>query len=101
MLIRIAGADLVVFMDIPRFQCLLKTVFRAVRKSEKHQSDVADRCNERHDFELYKFIWNFNKTIRPRIVQLFKQFKNPEVIVIKNSKDVEPLLNRFLMHYDI
>ncbi|MFA6941126.1 MAG: topology modulation protein [Clostridiaceae bacterium] len=93
--IRITRADLVVFIDISRFKCLLRAVLRASRKTEKHRSDMADGCNERHDFEFYKFIWNFNKTTKPLIIQLVKQFENVELVVIKNNKDIESLLNRF------
>lgn len=92
--IRIEYADTLIWLDINRVKCLFRAVLRAIRPSQKHRSDMGEGCNERHDLEFYRFIWNFNKTTRPRILRLIEEHKDKKVIIIKNKRDIR----KFLVH---
>ena len=92
--IRMDYADSLIWLDINRAKCLYRAILRAIIPSKKHRSDMGDGCDERHDVEFYRFIWNFNKTTRPRILQLIEEHKDMNVIILKNNRD----LRGFLAH---
>jgi adenylate kinase family enzyme len=91
---RMQYADLLILLDVNRVKCLYRAVMRAVLPSKKHRSDMAEGCNERHDKEFYHFIWNFNKTTRPRIMQLIDEHKELEVVILRNNREIRKYLNQ-------
>ena len=92
MQIRMDYADTLIWLDISRVKCLVRAIRRVLIPSKKHRSDMGEGCNERHDFEFYRFIWNFNKTTRPRILQLLEEHKDMNIVILKNSRDIRRFL---------
>ena len=53
---------------------------------------MADGCPERFDWELVKFIWNFNKNNRVLNEIRIAKSKHAEAIVLKNRKEKNAFL---------
>jgi adenylate kinase family enzyme len=66
--LRLPRADLVIWMDTPRLICLARVILRNVL--DRPRTDIPADCRERLDREFLTFlryVWNFDRTYRPRI----------------------------------
>ena len=92
--IRLAKADLVIFLDLNPFLCCWRAIFRALTTS--HRLDMAEDCVERIDFEFYRYILTYRKKVVPVFYQAYEKYKeNVDLIVVKNQKELDVLLEKF------
>lgn len=63
--LRLAAADTVVFLDIPRIRCLARAVRRGVIYWRWTRDDMAPGCPERITWEFVRWIWTYPTTRRP------------------------------------
>jgi adenylate kinase family enzyme len=62
-----ARAELIVWVDQPRWLCLLRALTRAIKERGRNRADMAEGCEEKIDFAFLVYIWNWNRLTRPRI----------------------------------
>ena len=93
---RLQYADVVIFLDIPRYICLLRVILRRFKfSSNKTRVDIPQDCKERMSFEFYKWIWNFPKRSRPGILELLEstsKTQKTQVIILKNSTQINEFI---------
>ena len=89
---RLAKCDTVIYLDYSRRQCLLGMAQRVLGNYGRVRLDMAKGCPERFDWELVKFIWNFNRRNRVRNYTWIAKAKHAEAIVLKNRKEVKAFL---------
>lgn len=66
--ITIPQADLILFVDLPREICLYRAIVRMIKsKLGEKRLDMAKGCEEKIDFEFYRYIWNFKMQVNPKI----------------------------------
>jgi adenylate kinase family enzyme len=70
---RFERADTVVFLDLPRTTCIARVLRRAVSDRQRRRADLADGCREGFDWDFVKWIWNFPRDDRPRIVERMRE----------------------------
>ena len=88
--IRLNAADTIIFLDIPRTICIYRAFKRVLQYRNKTRLDMGEGCEERFSFEFFKWIWEYPKTKRPKILDRLKQLsKEKEVIILKSPKEVE------------
>lgn len=65
---RLAAADMVIFLDLPRLLCLWRIVWRRFRYCRRTRPDMAEGCREQlsRDFALY--VWRYPEATRPRVL---------------------------------
>jgi adenylate kinase family enzyme len=65
---RLAAADMVVFLDLPRRRCLWGVLKRRLRYRGRMHPEIGvyDRINA----DFVRWIWSFRTTARPRILEL-------------------------------
>jgi adenylate kinase family enzyme len=85
--IRIERADTIIFFDMPRHICLWNASKRIIRGKyfKIERDDITKGCNERFDLPFYKWIWNYNKNVRPRYLNLLQSLENEKKIIIFNN----------------
>ena len=66
---RFARADMIIFFDYPLWLCLFRIFKRIVTHHGKTRPDMADGCPERFDFDFLKYVCNFGKQSRPKIIK--------------------------------
>lgn len=89
--IRFQAADLVLFLDINRFTCIISAITRHGTK----RSDLPDYLEEKFDasfFELLKWIWSFRSTGKQTIMQFHKKYPDVEFWHIKGRKAMHKML---------
>jgi adenylate kinase family enzyme len=88
--IRMAAADTVIFLDLPRTVCLWRISKRVLRHYGRNRPDVAPGCNETFDLEFLSWTWNYPKRTKPKIVSLLNKFQNEiKVITLNSAKEAE------------
>lgn len=54
-----------------------------------------EKCPEKIDFEFIKWVWNYRRRSRIKILEKLEQVKNQkEIIIVKNRKQVDGIINR-------
>jgi adenylate kinase family enzyme len=94
--VRMQFADTIIWLDINRYKCIYRAIKRVILPHTRQRTDMGEGCTERHDLEFYRFIWEFNKTVKPRIIELLKLYSDKNIIILKNNKDIKSYLNMLL-----
>jgi adenylate kinase family enzyme len=92
--VRIAAADTVVFLDVPRRVCLWRILSRRLRHLGRSRPDVAPGCPERLTWEFVSWVWSYPSRRRPGILkQIGGVRNNMEVVVLQTAEDVRRFLD--------
>ena len=89
---RLAKCDTIIYLDYSRWACLWGKFRRVVLNRGKVRPDMAGGCPERFDWELLKFIWNFNKNNRVLNYTRIAKSKHAKAIVLKSRKEKQAFL---------
>lgn len=86
---RLAAADLVVFLDIPAWQCLWGVLKRRLRFRGQLRPDIGvyDRIN----VGFVRWICSFRRTTRPRVLELLRAC-SCDVVVLRSREQVATFL---------
>ena len=88
---RFDRADAIIFMDVPKWRCLLR-VFRRVL-NRKQPFDKPEGVKEKVDWFLVRWILNYpTHEMRQRVLRYSDTKK---VFVVKNNNEISDLLLRF------
>ena len=93
--IRLNAADTIIFLDIHRIICVYRALKRMLEYRNKTRPDMGEGCKERFNLDFLKWIWNYPKTKRPKILNKLEQLhENKQVIILKSPKEVQQFLGR-------
>ncbi len=86
--IRFQYATAVIYLDMPRWKCLLRVVIRRFRLIyNKKRDDIPKKCNERMNVEFYRWIWNYPKRSRNETLALLNA-SDKIIFHLKSRRDV-------------
>ena len=83
--IRLGAADTVVFIDYPRRLCLTRAFKRLFMYLGRTRPDMGAGCPERLNFNFLRWIWNYPKHERPKLLQQLQSHANHALIVTLHS----------------
>ncbi|MEM8557749.1 MAG: DNA topology modulation protein [Bacteroidota bacterium] len=83
---RLAAADTVVFLDLPRWLCLWRVVKRRLQYRGRTRPDMTDGCPERLTGEFIHWVWTYRAERRPQILQKLHAVKHDKQVVILQSR---------------
>jgi adenylate kinase family enzyme len=92
--LRFKAADIVIFLDINRFVCLLSVLLR----NGKKRSDTPLYLEEKLNKEFLRFckqLWSFSKTRKRTIMNLHKKYLDKNFFVIDSRRKMKRLLNQW------
>jgi adenylate kinase family enzyme len=90
--LRLAEADTVIFLDVPRWLCLWRVLRRAVLSLGRHRGeDMAAGCPERIDIPFLLYVWRFQGDHRVRVLAALRDFPGT-VLVLRKSRDFADLI---------
>ena len=72
--VRMSRADTLIWLDYPRTTCMRRVLLRTLTGYGRTRPDLPERCPERFDFPFLRFVWDFPKKHRPRIVSAIERF---------------------------
>ena len=93
--IRLPRTDLILWLRLPRWKCLLGVAKRVARYKGTVRPDMAEGCPEPlPDREFLSYIWNFERRFAPRIIQEIDcHGPSVPVITLKSHGEMAQLLD--------
>lgn len=83
---RFERADLIVWIELPIWLCLMRAFRRSLLNFGRTRADLAPGCPERFDLAFYDYIWNWDRRTRPRMDKALAEFA-PATPVIRLRSD--------------
>ena len=94
---RLAACDTVIFMDFSRYRCLFNLSKRLLKYLGRTRPDLSADCPERMDWEFIRWIWHFNRNVRPGVMAHLKQIeKGVRVLTVCSPAEVR-MLKRMIL----
>ncbi len=87
---RMAAADTVIFLDLPRTVCVWRILKRLMRYHNANRPDMAEGCNEKFDLKFLKWVWEYTARTKPKVESLLKKFQDKvKIIRLRSSKELK------------
>ncbi len=91
--VRLAAADTIIFLDLPRRLCLWRVLRRRLRYAGRSRPDMGPGCEERLSWEFITWIWSYPATRRPAILRLLAQHADGRAVIrLTSARDVRRFL---------
>src|SRR5687767_5604500 len=71
--VRLAAADTIIFLDLPRLVCTWRIIVRRFRHFGRSRPDVAPGCPERLTWEFVNWVWTYPARRRPDVLRRLQQ----------------------------
>lgn len=87
--LRLERADTVFLLDFPRYLCLYRVIKRRLQYSGRTRADMGEGCVEKLDFPFLRWVWQFRKRSRPKLLARLERFKDGrEVVIFRSPREV-------------
>jgi len=91
--VRLKHSDTIIFLDINRYVCLFRAIWRSIKSYGKTRPDMAEGCKEQLDFGFGKWILDYPNSRKPKILKLLSSLpKDKKVIILSSSNEVKRFL---------
>ena len=89
------AADTIIFLDYPRYVCYLRAFKRNRRYLFRSRPELPQKCPEILVVgKLLKIIWNFNKLVRPTIINhIEKNINFKRIFHIRSNRELAFVIN--------
>ncbi|WP_374440868.1 hypothetical protein [Stella sp.] len=88
--LRLPRAELVVWFEVPRLVCIRRVLGRVWRHYGRARPDLAPGCPERLDWEFLRYIWNFDRDTRPKIMAGLAEHRAAARVVVVDGARPAP-----------
>jgi adenylate kinase family enzyme len=96
MALRMARADLVVFLDVPRWRCLWRIFKRRVRRQQHIPG-----CGDRVSWDFLTYVWRFPRDSRPQVLAtLAAHTGDTRIVRLRTSAEVRQFLAELTLDAD-
>ncbi len=100
--LRIAKADTIIFLDINHRIALYQAVKRYMMYRNQVRPDMGVGCHEKIDWEFIRWIWNYPKNQRPKVMSLLGNVSpGKEIIFLKSPKQIEQFVQNGLNEHGL
>lgn len=93
---RIEKADVIIFLDIPRYACFLNIFKRVIKYYGKEAPSSSKDCKEGINWKFIKFlkwVWNFKNRYPKKIKELLNiHANNKQVYILKSHKEIDQFI---------
>lgn len=91
---RMKYATTVIYLDMPRWKCLLRVFTRRFKFIHNQtRQDLPENCHERVNLKFYKWVWNYPKRSRQITLDMLSNF-NGLAIILKTRREIKQLVSR-------
>jgi len=90
---RLARCDAVVFLDLPRWVCILSVLLRWCRYRFAARPDLPEGCPEKIDLEFLSWVWSFQRRSRQKVLDALERLRpGVEVLQLRQRSQTRALL---------
>jgi adenylate kinase family enzyme len=90
---RLARCDAIVFLDLPRWLCVLSVLLRWFRYRFAARPDLPEGCPEKLDLEFLSWVWNFRQRSRQKVLDAIEHAgRDVEVLRLTQRAQTRALL---------
>ncbi|PJE57249.1 DNA topology modulation protein [Marinomonas sp. BSi20584] len=91
--VRLKNSDTIIFLDINRYTCLFRAIWRSIKSYGKTRPDMAEGCKEQFDFGFAKWILDYPNSRKPKMLELLHALPNDKkVIILRSPREVKRFL---------
>ena len=87
---RYRRADLVLYLNFPRWLCYIR-VFKRIFDKSIEIDDRAEDCPEKASWRLLKYMWTFDKRVEKIIADLRDKYPDVRLVEIRNNRILQDL----------
>ena len=92
--LRMARADLVIYLDFPRRIYFRRVLWRSIRGLGRTRPDLTEGCPERLDLSFFRFTWNIPTQSRPRTLEgLARHNVAGRLVRLRSPRDVRHFID--------
>jgi adenylate kinase family enzyme len=91
--VRLAHADTVILLNLPRWRCLCRVVARRIMYHGQTRPDMGSGCPEQLTWEFLRFIWHYPKRV-PALKARLADLPDKHIIVLNSPTEVDAFLAR-------
>lgn len=93
--LRLKAADTVIFLDFSRILCIYRIFKRYVQYRGQTRPGLSPNCPERLSWEFLKYLWQYPKTMKPRVLELLQEHqKNCTIYRIQSPKQLQKFIQQ-------
>jgi len=86
---RLAAADTIEFLDLPRTICMWHALKRMLLRFGRRRPDMAPECPETFSWEFSRWIWDYPTNRRPGVLNIIGEHSvGRSIFVLKNPSEV-------------
>ena len=90
--IRVPWATAIVWLDLPRWQCLSSVLWRVASNYGRSRADLGCAGPERFDWSFMRWIWSYPEKMRPRTARMLERLRpDQRVYVLRSRSDIPAL----------
>jgi adenylate kinase family enzyme len=87
--LRLASADTVIFLDLPRLVCIWRVIRRRFSSMRRGRPDMAEGLQDKLDVAFLRWIWSYPRTRRPGILERLAHLPSTtRVVRLRNRQEV-------------
>lgn len=93
--IRLAAADTIIFLDMPRHLCVYRIIKRRIMFHNKTRPDLTPGCPEHLDLKFVKWVWSYRSVSRPALLQKLSELNSQKTIyILRSPREVQQFLDQ-------
>lgn len=93
---RVKLADTIIWLDVPRWICITRILWRFITHIGQSRSDMTQNCDERIDYTILKHIWKYRESRFPILKKIIDDNQDKNIFILKNTKNLKQKLNKTL-----
>lgn len=99
---RIQRADMIIFLDMPRYLCFWRIFKRTFQNYGKETLSSPKGCPEQFDWEFIKFlkwVWDFKKKYPAAVKVLLKKYSDGrQIYILRSQQDVDAFIKNLKLY---
>jgi adenylate kinase family enzyme len=84
--IRVPRATTIVWLDLPRWRCLTRVLWRVARNYGRSRPDLGAAGPERFDLSFMRWIWSYPVTMRPKTARMLERLRPDQRVYVLRSR---------------
>ncbi len=94
--LRVPRATAIVWLDLPRWRCILSVLWRVARNYGRHRPDLGSAGPERFDWSFMRWIWSYPEKMRPKTMRMLERLRVDQRVFVLRSRSNIPALEAAL-----